>query len=106
MDDWIFDEIAETFVLNPEMKAWFQKVNPWALEEIGRRLLEAQSRGVWKPAPELLERLKESYLDTEACLEETMGDVRGDFQGGAVDVVTADEVNVWKEAMQRTLKRN
>jgi cobaltochelatase CobN len=106
VDDWIFDEIAETFVLNPEMKAWFQKVNPWALEEIGRRLLEAQSRGVWKPAPELLERLKESYLDTEACLEETMGDVRGDFQGGAVDVVTADEVNVWKEAMQRTLKRN
>lgn len=99
VDDWIFDEIAETFMLDPAMKAWFEEVNPYALEEIGRRLLEAQSRGIWKPDPELLERLKEAYLDTEACIEDTMGDVQGDFQGGAVDVITADEVDGWKKAM-------
>jgi cobaltochelatase CobN len=100
VDDWIFDAIAETFMLDPEMKAWFEKVNPWALEEIGRRLLEAQSRDIWKPDPELLERLKAAYLDTEACLEERMGDVQGEFQGGAVDVITADEVEGWKAVMQ------
>jgi cobaltochelatase CobN len=100
VDDWIFDAIAETFMLDPKMKAWFEKVNPWALEEIGRRLLEAQSRDIWKPDPELLERLKAAYLDTEACLEERMGDVQGDFQGGAVDVITADEVEGWKAVMQ------
>jgi cobaltochelatase CobN len=100
VDDWIFDEITETFMLDPEMKAWFEKVNPWALEEIGRRLLEAESRGIWKADPDLLQRLKEAYLDTEACLEETMGDVRGDFQGGAVDMITADEVAGWKAAVQ------
>lgn len=100
VDDWIFDEITRTFVLDPEMKAWFEKVNPWALEEIGRRLLEAEGRGIWKPDPDLLERLKEAYLDTEACLEETIGDVQGDFQGGSVDVITADEVESWKAAMQ------
>jgi cobaltochelatase CobN len=100
VDDWIFDAIAETFMLDPEMKAWFEEVNPWALEEIGRRLLEAESRDIWKPDPELLERLKAAYLDTEACLEERMGDVQGDFQGGAVDVITADEVEGWKAVMQ------
>lgn len=100
VDGWIFDEITRTFVLDPQMKAWFEKVNPWALEEIGRRLLEAESRGLWKPSPELLERLKEAYLDTEACLEETIGDVHGDFQGGSVDVITVDDVDSWKAAMQ------
>jgi cobaltochelatase CobN len=103
VDNWIFDEITETFVLDPEMKEWFSQVNPWALEEIGRRLLEAESRGIWKPDPELLERLKDAYLDTEARLEETMGDVQGDFQGGAVDVITADKVSHWKGAMDAVL---
>lgn len=103
VDNWIFDEIAETFVLDAEMKAWFDEVNPWALEEIGRRLLEAESRGIWKADPELLERLKEAYLDIEARLEDTMGDVQGDFQGGSVDVMTADDVAQWKSAMEAIL---
>jgi cobaltochelatase CobN len=105
VDNWIFDEIAETFVLDPEMKTWFQEVNPWALEEIGRRLLEAESRGIWKADPDLLDRLKEAYLDTEATLEDTMGEVTGDFQGGSVDVITADEVATWKSAMQAVLEK-
>jgi cobaltochelatase CobN len=103
VDNWIFDEIAETFMLDRAMKTWFEEVNPWAMEEIGRRLLEAQSRGTWKPAPELLEQLKDAYLDTEARLEETIGDVQSDFQGGAVDVVTADEVESWKSAMDAVM---
>lgn len=100
VDDWIFDDIAETFVLDPEMKEWFEAVNPWALEEIGRRLLEAEARGIWKPDPGLLDRLKDAYLDTEAHLEDTIGEVTGDFQGGAVDVLTVDDVKNWKAAMQ------
>jgi cobaltochelatase CobN len=98
-------KIAETFLLDPEMKVWFEKINPWAMEEIGRRLLEAQSRGIWKPDPELLARLRDAYLDSEAKLEETIGDVKGDFQGGAVDVVTADEVESWKSAMEAVMKK-
>ncbi|GAB6146498.1 cobaltochelatase subunit CobN [Desulfocicer niacini] len=100
VDNWIFDEIAKTFMLDPEMKEWFEKVNPWAMEEIGRRLLEAQSREIWAPDPELLEQLQEAYLDTEACLEDRMGDVTGDFQGGAVDIMTTEEVQSWSEKMK------
>lgn len=101
VDNWIFDEIAEKFILDPEMHEWFEKVNPWAMEEIGRRLLEAESRGIWKPDPELLERLKQAYLDTEACLEDRMGDVTGDFQGGAVDIMTTEDVAAWKDKMSK-----
>ncbi|WP_342770701.1 cobaltochelatase subunit CobN, partial [Methanoculleus sp. UBA340] len=39
VDDRIFDDIARTFVLDPEMRQFFADENPWALEEIGRRLL-------------------------------------------------------------------
>lgn len=105
VDDWIFDEIAETFMLDQEMKAWFEAVNPWAMEEIGRRLLEAESRGIWQPARDLLEQLRNAYLETEARLEETIGDVQGDFQGGAVDVLTADDVESWRSAMQSVMNK-
>ncbi len=100
VDDWIFDEITEKFMLDPEMQKWFQKVNPWALEEIGRRLLEAQGRGIWNPDPDLLERLKDAYLETEACLEDTIGEVQSDFQGGAVDIMTSEDVASWGEMMK------
>jgi len=34
---------------------------------------------------------------------ERMGDAQGDFQGGAIDVVTADEVKAWKEKMANVM---
>ena len=103
VDNWIFDEIAQTFVLNKDMREWFDQVNPWALEEIGRRLLEAASRGIWQADPDLLAKLKEAYLDIEAHLEDTMGEVSGDFQGGAVDVMTAADVASWQAALDQLL---
>ena len=103
VDGWIFDEITETFVLNKEMREWFQKVNPWALEEIGRRLLEAQSREIWNPDQDLLERLKDAYLEVEGSIEDTMGEVSGEFQGGSVDIMTADDVATWKAEMGKIL---
>ncbi|MBW2108679.1 MAG: cobaltochelatase subunit CobN [Deltaproteobacteria bacterium] len=104
VDDWIFDDIAETFLLDPEMQKWFEDVNPWALEEIGRRLLEAESRGIWKADPEVLERVKDAYLETEAWLEEKMGDVEGDFQGGSVDIMTPEDVENWGAIMEQFKK--
>ena len=87
VDDWIFDDIARTFVIDEEMRQEFEKNNPWALEEIGRRLLEAAERGIWKADEQTLEDLKNSYLEIEGWIEERMGDVEGDIQGGAVDII-------------------
>jgi cobaltochelatase CobN len=36
-------------------------------------------------------------------MEERMGDVEGNFQGGAIDVINADEVKAWKERMAKVL---
>ncbi|HPI89884.1 MAG TPA: cobaltochelatase subunit CobN [Spirochaetota bacterium] len=97
VDDWIFDDITRAFVLDEEMKRAFEEHNPWALEEIGRRLLEAEQRGLWQADPEVLQGLKNSYLEVESWLEERMGDVQGEFQGGSVDIITPEEAAQWHE---------
>lgn len=100
VDDWIFDDITRAFILDKEMRDFFQENNPWALEEIGRRLLEAHQRELWDADPEVLEGLKNAYLEIESWLEEKMGDVKGDFQGGSVDILTSEDVEAWKSKMK------
>jgi cobaltochelatase CobN len=92
VDDWIFDDIARTFVLDKEMREFFEENNPWALEEVGRRLLEAYERGLWNADEEVIKGLKSAYLEMEGWIEEKMGDVKGDFQGGAIDVKPVNSV--------------
>ncbi|GAW92115.1 cobaltochelatase subunit CobN, partial [Calderihabitans maritimus] len=84
VDDWIFDDITRTFILDEENRKFFEEHNPWAMEEIARRLLEAHQRGLWNADLEVLEGLKEFYLEIEGWIEEKMGEVKGDFQGGAI----------------------
>ena len=106
VDNWIFDEITKTFVLDKEMREWFKENNPWALEEIGRRLLEAEQRDLWNADEEILEELKEAYMDLEGLMEEKMGDIEGEYQGGSIDIFTDEDVGDWKakmDEMRRTL---
>lgn len=102
VDDWIFDDITKTFVLDEEMRRFFEENNPYALEEMSRRLLEAQSRGLWNPDPKLLEELKKSYLEIESWMEELSGE--GEFQGGAVDIISFEDVPDWNAKMQEIRK--
>lgn len=68
--DWMYDKLTETYVLDPENRAFLQEANPWALHGIAERLLEAESRGMWaKPDPAALEALREIFLETEGDLE-------------------------------------
>ena len=101
VDDWIFDEIAETFVNDPEMKKFFEETNPYAFEEISRRLLEAHERGLWNADPEVFDQLKRSYLEIESWMEEQ--DHEGEFQGGSVDIIGRQDVERWDENMLRYL---
>lgn len=105
VDDWIFDDIAGTFILNQENREFFEQNNPWALEEIGRRLLEAESRGLWQADPEVMEELKQAYLEMEGWLEEDMGEVQGEFQGGSVDIFSAEDVEQFNNALQKMKRR-
>ncbi|MGI5531720.1 cobaltochelatase subunit CobN [Streptomyces syringium] len=68
--DWMYDKLAQTYVLDPENRAFLQEANPWALHGIAERLLEAESRGMWaKPDAETLEGLRQAFLETEGNLE-------------------------------------
>lgn len=96
VDDWIFDEIARTFILDREMRRFFQEKNPWAMEEMGRRLLEAQQRGLWKADKEVLDALKSSYLEIEGWMEDLLGDSEGSFQGGSIDVIPLEIAGRWR----------
>ncbi|MDR1872752.1 MAG: cobaltochelatase subunit CobN [Deltaproteobacteria bacterium] len=96
VDDWIFDEISRVYVLNDENRHFFEENNPWALEEIERRLLEAHARGLWNPDPKLLEELHSRYLEGEGHLEEGIESFGGEFQGSSIDVFTSQDVPKWR----------
>ncbi|MER0481116.1 cobaltochelatase subunit CobN [Streptomyces sp. Edi2] len=68
--DWMYDKLAQTYVLDPENRDFLQEANPWALHGIAERLLEAESRGMWeKPDAETLAALRQAFLETEGELE-------------------------------------
>ncbi len=45
-----------------------------------------------------------SYLEMEGWIEERMGDVKGELQGGSVDVMTMEDVAGWKEKVEKIMK--
>jgi cobaltochelatase CobN len=70
MDDWMYEQLAETYALDPEMQRFFEEANPWALNAVTERLLEATKREMWaKPQQETLDALQALYLKSEALLE-------------------------------------
>ena len=70
VEDWMYQDVTESYVLDPEIQQFFQDSNPWALRSILERLLEAIERGLWaEPPPEMREKLQEMYLQLETDLE-------------------------------------
>ena len=58
-------------------------------------MLEAESRGLWKADPELLNEVRNAALLVEGDMEETKGEVTDEFQGNKVEVLTSDKVEKW-----------
>ncbi len=69
VDNSIFDDANERFVLDETMRNRIRENNQYSLLEIMERLLEAQQRGYWKPKEEDLEELRRQYLKLEGDLE-------------------------------------
>lgn len=70
VDDWMYQKVGETYALDPAMQQFFADSNPWALNAITERLLEAAQRGMWaEPSPEMLQALQDVYVKSEALLE-------------------------------------
>ncbi|MBC3887873.1 cobaltochelatase subunit CobN [Acetobacterium paludosum] len=101
VDDWIFDDITKTFIIDADNRAFFRDNNPWALEEMSRRLMEAYQRGLWQPEAGMIEEIQDSYLELEGFLEEDMGSDAGDFQGSAIEIIKADEFEEYRKTMSQ-----
>ena len=70
VDDWMYEKLSESYVLDQETQEFLAKSNPWALRGIIERLTEAADRGLWaEPDADLLARMREVYLRTEGDLE-------------------------------------
>ena len=70
VDDWMYEQLAASYVFNPATSAFLRKSNPWALRGIAERLLEAADRGLWaSPEDGTLEELRSVYLELEGELE-------------------------------------
>jgi cobaltochelatase CobN len=70
VDDWMYEQLAASYVFDEQTSAFLRKSNPWALRAIAERLLEAADRGLWaKPPDDTLDRLRSVYLELEGDLE-------------------------------------
>jgi magnesium chelatase subunit H len=68
-DDWVYDQAAETYALDPEMAEKLRQANPEAFKNIVGRMLEASGRGLWQADGDKLEKLRQLYELSDEQLE-------------------------------------
>ncbi|MDD4675821.1 MAG: cobaltochelatase subunit CobN, partial [Syntrophaceticus schinkii] len=71
LEDWMYEQLAKKYALDEEMQEWLKDVNPYALQNLIERLLEAVQRGMWEAEPQMKEELQDIYLEVEGKLEES-----------------------------------
>ncbi|HKR23045.1 MAG TPA: cobaltochelatase subunit CobN [Pyrinomonadaceae bacterium] len=69
VDDWIYSEVANTFVFDQSMLERLRELNPHSAHALVRRLLEANGRGYWDVDADVLDKLQEISRDLEDQLE-------------------------------------
>jgi magnesium chelatase subunit H len=69
VEDWVYQGVADTFLLDEAMRKRMAQLNPHATAAMAGRLLEANSRGFWEADESTLESLRDIYSDLEDRLE-------------------------------------
>src|SRR5439155_1247890 len=73
VEDWMYTQLTDQYVLDPQVQQFFQEKNPWALRNIIERLMEAVQRGLWEQPDEVqLAQMRQVYLQLEGELEDRM----------------------------------
>jgi cobaltochelatase CobN len=68
--DWMYEQLAQTYLLDEENQKFLSESNPWALHGIAERLLEAAERKLWaQPDADTLRAVQSLYLKAEGDLE-------------------------------------
>ena len=66
---WVYQQLAETYVLDAEMRDRLAALNPKASAKIVGRLIEATDRQYWAPDAATLDALRQASDDLEDRLE-------------------------------------
>jgi magnesium chelatase subunit H len=66
---WVYRQLTETYVLDPEMRERLAALNPKASAKVADRLLEAHERSYWSPDAAMLEALQGARDSLEDRLE-------------------------------------
>jgi magnesium chelatase subunit H len=66
---WVYQQITQTFILDPAMRARLAKLNPTASAKVANRLLEASERKYWQPDETMLAALRSAGEELEDRLE-------------------------------------
>ena len=67
--NWVYKQLAETYVLDAEMRDRLTRLNPMASAKMANRLIEAQERHYWSADEETIEALREAGNALEDRLE-------------------------------------
>ncbi|NET47747.1 MAG: cobaltochelatase subunit CobN [Merismopedia sp. SIO2A8] len=69
-EDHMYEGVAHTYLLDPEVQAFIREKNPWALRDMAERLLEANQRHLWQTVDaSLLDQLRALVHEAEAIVE-------------------------------------
>jgi magnesium chelatase subunit H len=66
---WVYQQLTETFLLDPAMRERLATLNPTASAKVASRLLEASDRNYWKPDAKMLDALRRAGEELEDRLE-------------------------------------
>ena len=66
---WVYTQLAQTYMLDPAMRARLAQLNPTASAKIANRLLEANERNYWQPDEATLDALRAAGQELEDRLE-------------------------------------
>jgi magnesium chelatase subunit H len=86
---WVYQSLAETYVLDEQMRERLAQLNPTASVKIANRLIEAHERRYWSPDAATLAALRQAGEELEDRLE-GIGpqgrDDRGRTEGAALEI--------------------
>ncbi|MGP0127968.1 MAG: cobaltochelatase subunit CobN [cyanobacterium endosymbiont of Rhopalodia musculus] len=71
VEDFMYEGVAQAYLLDETVQQFIYKKNPWALRDMAERLLEANLRGLWQTVEkETLKKLRAIVHHAEGAIEQ------------------------------------
>jgi len=69
VEPWVYQQLAQTYILDPQMRERLAALNPTASAKVANRLIEAHERQYWQPDEATLAALRHAGDELEDRLE-------------------------------------